>query len=248
MKTARGKSDSCSISGITGKKAFIDFANGKLICSFWILSMYHWMDSLSPILLCSLTMQQSSESIYGTWELGTYILHTPSSLETRWFNSFFLSDLDRCIKISIVIIIDILMCYYHCNPGGGQLPFRWLVSLWVATQEIPLKGRCWLSVSKRAGLRSFKVIMLNIHHAHFTNNSVIGTIMLITCTNCAYHALVILTNSPDILVRWCTWSLNTGRKTTRVARGSSRDFSIMCQSSELLSDEIQYQATNIYEI
>ena len=213
--------------------------------------MYHWMDSLSPILFCSLTMQQSSESIYGTWELGTYILHTPSSLETRWFNSFFLSDLDRCIKISIGIIKDILMCYYHCNPGGGQLPFysfRWLVSLWVATQEIPLKGRCWLSVSKRAGLRSFKVTILNIHHAHFTNHSVIRTIMLITSTNCAYHALVMLTDWPDNLLRWCTWSLNTGRKTTRVARGSSRDFSIMCQSSERSSDEIQYQATNIYEI
>ena len=192
-------------------------------------------------------MQQSSESIYGTWELGTYILHTPSSLETRWFNSFFLSNLDRCIKISIRIIIDILMCYYHCNRGGGQLPFysfRWLVSLWVATQEIPLKGKCWLSVSKRAGLRSFKVIMLNIHHAH----SVIRTIMLITSTNCAYYALVMLTNWPDNLLRWCTWSLNTGRKTTKVARGSSRDFSIMCQSSERSSDEIQYQATNIYEI
>ena len=195
-----------------------------------------------------LSDQQLSESTCGTWELGTYILHTPSSLETRWFNSFFLSDLDRCIKISIVIIIDILMCYYHCNPGGGQLPFRWLVSLWVATQEIPLKGRCWLSVSKRAGLRSFKVIMLSIHHAHFTIHSVIRTIMLITSTNCAYHALVMLTDWPDNLLRWCTWSLNTGRKTTRVARGSSRDFSTMCQSSERSSDGIQYQATNIYEI
>ena len=204
--------------------------------------MYHWMDSLNPILLCSLTMQQSSESIYGTWEQGTYILHTPSSLETRWVNSFFLSNLDRCIKISIGIIIDILMCYYHCNHGGGQLPFysfRWLVSLWVATQEIPLKGKCWLSVSKRAGLRSFKVIMLNIHHAHFTYHSVIRTIMLITSTNCAYYALVMLTNWPGKLLRWCTWNLNTGRKTTRVARGSSRDFSIMCQSSERSSDEIQ---------
>ena len=34
MKTARGKSDSCSISRLIGKKAYIDFANGKLICSF----------------------------------------------------------------------------------------------------------------------------------------------------------------------------------------------------------------------
>ena len=39
-----------------------------------------------------------------------------------------------------------------------------------------------------------KVIMLNIHHAHFTNHSVIRTIMLITSTNCAYYALVMLTN------------------------------------------------------
>ena len=33
----------------------------------------------------------------------------------------FLSNPDRRIKISIVIIIDILICYYHCNHGGGQL-------------------------------------------------------------------------------------------------------------------------------
>ena len=39
-----------------------------------------------------------------------------------------------------------------------------------------------------------KVIMLNIHPAHFTNHSVIRTIMLITSTNCAYHALVMLTD------------------------------------------------------
>ena len=202
--------------------------------------MYHWMDSLNPILLCALTMQQSSESIYGTWEQGTYILHTPSSLETRWVNSF-LSNPDRRIKISVVIIIDILMCYYHCNHGGGQLPFysfRWLVSLWVATQEIPLKGKCWLSVSKRAGLRSFKVIMLNIHHAHFTYHSVIRTIMLITSTNCAYHALVMLTNWPDnLLIRWCTWSLNIGPRMTKAAKGNLRDFFITFPSFELSVDE-----------
>ena len=179
------------------------------------------------------------------WDLGAGDIYPAHTVQfgDKVSQFIFLSNLDRRIKISIVIIIDILMCYYHCNHGGDQLPFysfRWLVSLWVATQEIPLKGKCWLSVSKRAGLRSFKVIMLNIHHAHFTNHSVIRTIMLITSTNCAYHALVMLTNWPDnLLIRWCTWSLNIGRKTTRVARGSSRDFSIMCQSSERSSDEIQ---------
>ena len=154
----------------------------------------------------------------------------------------FLSNPDRRIKISIVIIIDILMCYYHCNHGGGQLPFysfRWLVSLWVATQEIPLKGKCWLSVSKRAGLRSFKVIMLSIHHAHFTNHSVIRTIMLITSTNCAYYALVMLTDWPNKLFRWCTWSLNTGLRMTKAASGNLRDFSIMFQSYDLFQIDIK---------
>ena len=95
----------------------------------------------------------------------------------------FLSNPDRRIKISIVIIIDILMCYCHCNHSGGQLPFysfRWLVSLWVATQEIPLKGKCWLSVSKRAGLRSFKVIML------------ILLIILSSGLSCSSHVQIVL--------------------------------------------------------
>ena len=207
------------------------------------------MDSLNPILLCSLTNNYQNPLVgLGSWG------HISCTHRPVWRQGesilFFIQSWSSHQNI---------YCYYQryfdvllsLQPCGDQLPFysfRWLVSLWVATQEIRLKGRCWLSVSKRAGLRSFKVIMLNIHHAHFTNHSVIRTIMLITSTNCAYHALVMLTDWPDNLLRWCTWSLNTGRKTTRVARGSSRDFSIMCQSSELLSDEIQYQATNIYEI